>query len=98
MTGAEQGFLLLTSHLGDPSRQVLTTAQFRTLADRVNHGNRPMEERELTASDLIALGYGRDMAERILRLLSEEDLCSIICPGDSGWNARRSRESQKHIL
>lgn len=74
MTGAERGFLLLTSHLGDPSRQVLTTAQFRTLTDRVNHGNRPMEERELTASDLIALGYGRDMAERILRLLSEEDL------------------------
>ena len=74
MTGAEQGFLLLTSHLGNPERPVLTTAQFRILTDRVVHGEVPREERELTASDLIQLGYGRDMAARIVRLLSEEDL------------------------
>ena len=74
MTGAEQGFLLLTSHLGNPERPVLTTAQFRILTDRVVHGEVPREERELAVSDLIQLGYGRDMAARILRLLSEEDL------------------------
>ena len=74
MTGAERGFLLLTSHLGNPERPVLTTAQFRMLTDRVVHGETPREERELTASDLIQLGYGRDMAARIVRLLSEEDL------------------------
>ena len=74
MTGAEQGFLLLTSHLGNPERPVLTTAQFRMLTDRVVHGEVPREERELTVSDLIQLGYGRDMAARIVRLLSEEDL------------------------
>ena len=74
MTGAERGFLLLTSHLGNPNRPVLTTAQFRMLTDRVVHGEVPREERELTVSDLIQLGYGRDMAARIVRLLSEEDL------------------------
>ena len=80
MTGAERGFLLLTSHLGNPDRQVLTTAQFRILADRVSHGDCPKEDRDLTVSDLIALGYGRDMAGRILRLLAEEDLL------DHYWN------------
>ena len=74
MTGAEQGFLLLTSHLGNPERPVLTTAQFRILTDRVVHGEVPREERELAVSDLIQLGYGRDMVARIVRLLSEEDL------------------------
>ena len=74
MNGREKGFLLLTSHLGDPERPVLTTAQFRTLADRVSHAGNTMEDRELTVPDLTALGYGRDMAARILRLLSEEDL------------------------
>ena len=74
MTGAEKGFLLLTSHLGNPGRHVLTTAQFRTLADRVSHSAVPKEQREMTVSDLISLGYSRDMAVRILRLLSEEDL------------------------
>lgn len=74
MTGAVKGFLLLTSHLGNPTRPVLTTAQFRTLADRVRHASVPLEERELTVSDLLSLGYGRDMAGRILRLLAEDDL------------------------
>ena len=74
MTGPERGFLLLTSHLGNPERPVLTTAQFRTLSDRVKHGLLPSEDRELTISDLLSLGYGKDMASRILGLLSEEDL------------------------
>lgn len=74
MTGPEKGFLLLTSHLGNHERQVLTTAQFRTLADRVNQSANPQKERELAVSDLIALGYSRDMAAKILRLLAEEDL------------------------
>jgi len=73
LTGPERGFLLLTSHLGNPQRPVLTTAQFRTLADRVSHGSRSGDDRELTVSDLIALGYGREMAARIVRLLEEEE-------------------------
>ena len=74
MTGTEKGFLLLTSHLGNPDRQVLTTVQFRTLADRVRHTAISPEDRALTVSDLVALGYGRETAARILRLLEEEEL------------------------
>ena len=74
MTGAQRGFLLLCSHLGNPERRVLTTAQFRTLADRVRRAAFPGEDRELTVSDLLTLGYGRDMAARILELLTEEAL------------------------
>ena len=74
MTGAERGFLLLTSHLGDPDRPVLTVAQFRTLADRMIHADCVPEERDLQMADLLSLGYGREKAGRILRLLQEEDL------------------------
>lgn len=74
MTGAERGFLLLSSHLGNPERKPLTTAQLRTLADRMRSAPRFPEDRELLASDLTALGYRSDMALRILALLNEEDL------------------------
>ncbi len=74
MTGAEKGFLLLTSHLGNPDRQILSTAQFRTLTSRMTHAEIPVEDRELTVSDIVSLGYGREMAAGILRLLLEEDL------------------------
>lgn len=74
MTGPEKGFLLLTSHLGNPHRPALTTAQFRTLADRVSHAEVPRENRQLTTSDLTALGYGTEMAARIRALLEEEAL------------------------
>ena len=77
MTGAERGFLLLTSHLGNPERPVLTTAQFRILADRVSHAAVPQEERDLKVSDLISLGYGREMASRIHGLLEEEALLQL---------------------
>ncbi|MBE6959473.1 MAG: DNA-processing protein DprA [Ruminococcaceae bacterium] len=74
MRGVEQGFLLLTCPLGDPQRQVLTTAQFRTLAKRVSQTEMKMEDRELTKEDVVSLGYGSAFAERILALLSQEDL------------------------
>ena len=74
MITAEKGFLLLTSHLGDSSRKILTTAQLRTLARRVQAMQRPVHDRELEVKDLTALGYGQEMAERIIGLLSQEDL------------------------
>ena len=74
MTGAEAGFLLLTSQLGDPGRRVLTTSQLRILSGRVRAAEKDEADRELAAQDLVALGYGRDMAERILQLLDEEEL------------------------
>ena len=74
MTGPERGFLLLCCRLGNPERKVLTTAQLRTLSLRMR--DFPMDDpnRELMAEDLIGLGYHRDMAQRILSLLEEEDL------------------------
>lgn len=74
MNGPEAGFLLLTSNLGNPERKTLTTAQLRTLAERVKDAPQKREERELEAADLTALGYGTDMARRILGLLEEEAL------------------------
>ena len=70
----EAGFLLLTSHLGKPDRRALTTAQLRNLGERMKAMTAPSEDRELELGDLVALGYGYDMAERILALLEEGEL------------------------
>ena len=74
MTGAEQGFLLLCCHLGNPERRPLTVAQFRKLARRVRDSEKAPGDRELQLSDLTALGFSRDEGQRILQLLSEEAL------------------------
>lgn len=68
------GFLLLSSHLGNPQRKPLTTAQLRQLAKRVR-GHGPFDDvRELTARDLLAVGYSRDAAEHIVSLLNDTAL------------------------
>lgn len=72
MTGAERGFLLLASHLGNPERNPLTTAQMRNLSKRATMLS--CEDRDLGKKDLLLLGYSHEMAERILSLLSEEAL------------------------
>ena len=77
MNPRERGFLLLTSHLGDPDRKPLTTAQLRTLWSRVRGMDAPGEDRDLEERDLAALGYGKEMAQRILGLLSQEDLLDL---------------------
>ena len=74
MKAAERGFLLLSSHLGNPNRRPLTTAQLRTLADRSWHLDTRDADREMEISDLTALGYGKAMAQRILDLLHQEEL------------------------
>lgn len=74
MNGREKGFLLLSSHLGDSDRRPLTAAQLRVLAQRVQAMDKPSENRDLCLDDLLGLGYGRDIAQRILSLLSQEDL------------------------
>ena len=71
MNAREAGFLLLSSTLGDPRRRPLTTAQLRNLAMRVSAMERPKGNRELTAEDLMALGYAPDMAEHIWKLLED---------------------------
>ena len=74
MIAREEGFLLLTSHLGDSDRRPLTVSQFRTLTERMRMMEKPAEERELCTEDLLQLGDGREMAEHILALLSQEML------------------------
>ncbi len=70
MTGPEQGFLLLTSSLGDPDRKPLSVAQFRALAKRVLAAEREISSRDLQIDDLVKLGYDPVMAERIFGLIS----------------------------
>ncbi len=74
MTGADRGFLLLTSHLGNPERNPLTVAQFRQLTLRMQQNKDPHSDRELKQEDILALGYDKAYAERILTLLSETEL------------------------
>jgi len=70
----EAGFMLLTSNLGDPSRKPLTVAQFRTLTERARLAERVEDRREIDVGDIIAMGYGTEMAQRIWKLLQEEEL------------------------
>lgn len=70
MNGREAGFLLLCSHLGDPERKVLTAPQFRKLAQRMQMQEKPVQDRAIVPEDLVAIGYSRQEAERIVSLLS----------------------------
>ena len=74
MNPREKGFLLLTSHLGDPSRKVLTVAQLRNLAERARDLDITDPNRNMQPADLVRLGYAPDMAQRILRLLDDKEL------------------------
>lgn len=74
MRAAERGFLLLSSHLGDPLRKPLTAPQLRKLALRMQVLERTTEERELDLQDLKRVGYSPEEANRILLLLEEEKL------------------------
>ena len=73
MNSRERGFLLLSSHLGDPERKCLTVPQLRTLADRMRSMEMPAQDRELGEHDVLKLGYNREMARRIVGLLEEEE-------------------------
>lgn len=74
MTPREQGFLLLTSWLGDPERKPLSVARFRTLTTRVRNMAAPRDERQMRPADLMVLGYSEEEAGRILHLLSDKEL------------------------
>lgn len=74
MRGPERGFLLLTGTFGDPQRKPLTVSQLRILASRVRGSQAALQDRDLTAEDLISLGYAEEMACKILGLLSDGDI------------------------
>lgn len=71
MTGAEYGFLLLTSKLGNPERKPLTVAQLRELFSRFEQLQRVEEPRNVTVADLLSIGYAPQVAEHIVELLGE---------------------------
>ena len=79
MNAREEGFLLLSSELGVPGRKTLTTPQMRTLAKRVRAAQWEEMDREMIPADLMALGYGREMAQRILILLEDKPLLDYYC-------------------
>ncbi|MBO5954302.1 MAG: DNA-processing protein DprA [Oscillospiraceae bacterium] len=74
MTPREEGFLLLTSQLGNPERKSLTVAQLRSLTVKVQGMEAAASDKQMQLSDLMALGCTRELAERVLQLLSEEEL------------------------
>ena len=74
MNSRERGFLLLGSRLGDPARKPLTIPQLRMLAERIQSIGLPTKDRDLEPKDLAALGYGPEMAHRILDLLKDEEM------------------------
>lgn len=73
MTQAERGVLLLCAALPDGEKP-LTPAQFRTLSQHAHalgsDGADPL--RDLTARDLLRLGYDEHAASHLLRLLSRD--------------------------
>ena len=73
MTVREQGFLLLTSFLGDPERKPLTIPQFRKLAMMARTMEKPTAERDLSVADLQAIGCSAALARRVVDLLSQEE-------------------------
>lgn len=70
MTAAEQGVLLLCCRLGDSRCRPLSMAQFRDLGLRARaYGMTGDPLSEMTARDLVRIGYSTEDADRILRLL-----------------------------
>ena len=83
----EYGFLLLTSHLGDPARRPLTTAQFRTLIHRSEQMTRGKDTaRDVDVYDLTSIGYGAKEAQHIISLLQDEYLLQYYL--NKAWKAR----------
>lgn len=74
MNSAEEGVLLLCCPLGDPSARPLTTAQFRTLGERVRSSRSDGDPlSQVTEQTLRKLGYSTEASSRIAGLLSRED-------------------------
>lgn len=72
MIPRERGFLLLTSHLGDPERRVLSYPQLRDLAAKVAAFPHVDAEGELSEAHLRQTGCSEELSRRILHLLGQE--------------------------
>ena len=74
MNSREEGFLLLTSRLGDPQRHPLTVAQLRELERCVLRSKKSDADRELLPEDLINLGCSEETSYRVVSLLEDRTL------------------------
>ena len=72
LSGGEYGFLLLTSHLGDPERKPLTVARFRELITRSEGMKRRDISRDVDVYDFVSIGYSPQFAAHIVELLQDE--------------------------
>ena len=95
MIPREKGFLLLSSHLGDPDRKPLTVAQFRELTRRAQQMEKPEKEREMTCEDLISIGCGREFAQRAALFCSSRlkmsNISAMSVPFCLRWGAETAR-------
>ena len=73
MTAREEGFLLLTSSLGDQLRKPLTFRQFRELIQRSKTQPNLRNAETVTLEDMAAMGFDREMSERAVGLFNEKD-------------------------
>lgn len=69
MTQGELGFILLASHLGCPTRDVLSVPQLRSVAELMADVRVKDPDKELEVSDLINLGFDFLLAENVAELL-----------------------------
>lgn len=74
MRQPELGFLMLSSHLGKPSRDILTVSQLRSLALAMKQADFRDADRDLREDDLIRGGFDMLMAQRIVKLLDDTEL------------------------
>ena len=99
MNAREQGYLLLTSHLGDPHRHPLTVAQLRELERCVLRSEPPAEDKDIMPEDLVALGCGEETAERVVSLLMDLPLLqSYLAKGSAAGCVPISRVSPEYPL
>ena len=79
MNGGDRAYLLLTSRLGDPRRRVLTPGQLQALIAGAAAYAPGSYERELTQSDLRAMGCSPEESGQILELLAQTELLDAYC-------------------
>ena len=74
MTSREAGFLLLTSRLGNIRRSVLSSVQLDIVEQAVLSATRTESNRDITQQDLLDMGLGAELAQKVLQLLDERFL------------------------
>lgn len=72
MNEKSNGYLLLSSHLGDPNRRPLSTAQLRLVAQMAEYLPQEEQSADLTMAHLLNAGVEKHLAEHTLELLEDE--------------------------